>query len=1376
MATQWTDGQLKAIELRNRDILVAAAAGSGKTAVLVERIIRMISEGEKPLDIDRLLVVTFTNAAAAQMKERIGAALEKRLNDEPENVHLQRQLTLLNHAKITTIHSFCLYLVRNYFDRLDIDPDFRIADEGEIKLLRADVMQKLLEESFENAEPDFVEFVESYAAGRDDNVLEEYLDRLDTFAGGYPFPEEQLMLWQEELSKTEPEQFMDTEWMKRLMTDVSLQAREVLAEYEEAKRLCLDSDGPDFFLPMIESDMQIAVRLSEAADYNEVNEILGGMSFVRKPAKRKTECDIAKKERVSALRDRCKDALNELKKMYCVSDIKELSFLLKQSEAPLKALLKLAVEFGRRYAEAKKEKNIVDFGDLEHFALKILIDKGENSYAPSDAADAVSKMFDEILVDEYQDSNRVQELILKSVSKERFNMPNIFMVGDVKQSIYKFRLARPELFIEKYNTYTDDDSSYQKIDLHMNFRSRSEVLDSVNYLFDQIMTKKLGNIEYDEAARLNAKASYPLHDGSLNTELMIVDVSDEAVELLDDENDYQSKELEAFAIAKRIKELTDKDNGFMVYDKDTDSMRMAQYSDIVILLRSFTGWAEVFVNTLAENGIPAFAESQTGYFDTLEVRTVLDLLNVIDNPIQDIPLASVLKSPVGALSDIELARIVAEYKSRPEESAAKLMSVDFAEADLQNADEGGYFNNVESAQTDEGYCFTDDESVQKAEAGCCVNDEERAKLQKEAFDISKFEYEGSGLYGACLYYMKHGSDSGIAGKLERFFAMREEFAKMALYMSLDDLIRTILQKSGYGSAASVMPGGRVREANLEMLIQKAAEFETTSYHGLFNFIRYIENLKKYSVDFGEASVIGENDNIVRLTTIHKSKGLEYPIVIAAGMGKKFNMQDSRARILLEPDLGIAADSINLDKRVRTATLAKKVFKRQINLSSLGEELRILYVAMTRAKEKLILTGCDKNVQGIIKKWQSIAVLNDLQIPYTYLSNASSYLDWLIMGLMRHPSMQNILRDYNMDAADICALTGAGFDIKIISPSDIIVTAVGEDIITLGKKEELINWNDSIVYDAEAAEKINELLSYKYHKADELDMHMKMSVSELKRRGAGIEDEDESVKASWLRLTDSRRGTSQAESKPHDEMIPETEVGSKSQKELAFENKVVSELQKEAVLEDRVDSKLQKEAKTGNIVEDKPRKVPEFAAESVAADGALKGTAMHKFMELIDFKMLLNPGIDVKGFVLGQKEKFIEEGRISHEFYESIDERKAVSFLKSPLARRMAAAAGVGRLYKEKQFVMGVPAHRIGGEYHGDELILVQGIIDAYFEENGELVVVDYKTDAVKSADELISRYKAQLDYYKLALEQITGKKVRDKIIYSFKLNKEIRIP
>lgn len=1147
-------------------------------------------------------------------------------------------------------------------------------------------MALLLEECFEKQEPAFVKLVESYGGGKSDANIEEYVDKLYRFAEGYPFPEEQLDLWYNAAAATEPDVLGETGWMKCLMRDVKLQAEELLCRYKNAVSICNESDGPVYYLPMLESDMAIVEKLLAADDYQAVNEILKGMEFARKPVKRKDAGNPSKKEYVSDVRDGSKDVLKDMQKRYCVGSIEELAELLEQEREPLQALITLAKEFAARYSEAKKEKNIADFGDLEHFALQILVEKAEDDLKPTDVADDLSENFEEILIDEYQDSNRLQEIILNSVSRVRFGRPNIFMVGDVKQSIYKFRLARPELFLEKYNTYTLEASDYQKIDLHMNFRSRAEVLDSINYIFSQIMTKKLGNIVYDDAAGLHFGAkAYPVSGNNLSTEIILVDTGKDAAAGAEEQADYQKKEFEALAVADRIKRLTQKENGFMVYDKEIDAMRPAEYKDIVILLRSFAGWSETFVNILAEAGIPAFAESQTGYFDTLEVRTVLDLLSIIDNPLQDIPLAAVLKSPIGKVSNTELAEISAMFKAASDEPSESLKSCD--ELSWINAGLSQY--GMEAAYADES---------------------------NDCFDVNSFEYKAAGLYGACIYYIENGVNKIIVKKLRDFFALRDEFAKMALYMNLDEFLRKILLMSGYGRAAAVMPGGKVRRANLDMLIQKAAEFEKTSYHGLFNFIRYIENLKKYSVDFGEASVIGENDNIVRLTTIHKSKGLEYPIVIVAGMGKKFNLMDANARIIFEPDLGVAADSVNLETRVRASTLPKKVLQRQMLISSLSEELRVLYVAMTRAREKLIMVGCDSNLESRIKKWQTVGGLTDTAIPFTYLYKANSYLDWILMGLMRHNAAAEILREFGKEdlEGNLLYASDAEFTVKCIAPKDIIGDILAEDMLQYGRKEKLLNWNSSISYDEKAASEIKDRLSHKYHKESELNMHTKLSVSELKLNSM---DMDESEIAGW-------------------------------------------------VSEDKV---LKTADESGQL-----RQLPKFIQGEEQISGAFRGTAMHKIMELIDFcEAGSHMNMDLEVYIQKKKDEFLENGRYDKTVYDCINNNFLEAFFKSELAERMIRAAGKGMLYRERQFVMGIPAESIGGDYHGDELILIQGIIDAYFEEDGEIVVVDYKTDFVKTDTELIERYSTQMDYYRLALEQITGKKVKQKLFYSFRLGREV---
>ena len=667
---KWTEKQQQVIDARNRNLLVSAAAGSGKTAVLVERIIQLISEGEHPLDLDQLLVMTFTNAAAAEMRERIAAAIEKKLMEQPENRHLQVQAALVPHAQITTIDSFCLNLIRNHFNQLDIDPGFRIGDEGELLLLRTDVMEGLLEEYYQKDDSEFEQFVETYATGRTDAGIEDYIMQVYRFAQSNPFPAKWIQKCREEIRETRDGGLEETAWMKFLMEDARRQLAELEEQLRDAYEVCLEENGPQVYQAVLMEECGMLRNLKESTDYRELNKRLVAASFGRLPASRSKDVDSEKKQQVTDCRDRVKKAVADLRGLYGVQTEEEAAADLLGTSAVVLKLLELTEEFDRRFQESKREKNIVDFNDLEHYALEILIcqegDEDQNGILYTETADQLSRQYAEILVDEYQDSNYVQEALIQSLSGERFGRPNVFMVGDVKQSIYKFRLARPELFMEKYASYTDGDSPSQKIELHQNFRSRKSVLDSVNHVFYRAMTKNLGNVEYTEDAALHPGAVFaecPDHETGGKTELLLADTGKAVMGDADEElAEYTSREIEAKMIASRARELTDPVHGQWIWDKEKECYRPAEYGDMVILLRSISGWTESFINVLTQEGIPAYAETGSGYFDTVEVETILSMLAVIDNPMQDIPLAAVLRSPIGGLTDEELAWMMAEEK------------------------------------------------------------------------------------------------------------------------------------------------------------------------------------------------------------------------------------------------------------------------------------------------------------------------------------------------------------------------------------------------------------------------------------------------------------------------------------------------------------------------------------------------------------------------------------------------------------------------------------------------------------------------------------------------------------------------------------------
>lgn len=1034
MAFSWTREQQQVIDLRERNILVSAAAGSGKTAVLVERILAKVSDSEHPVDIDRLLIVTFTKAAAGEMRERIRQALEKKVEENPEAVHLQRQLTLIHHAQITTIHSFCLSVIRSYFHTIELDPAFRIGDEGELDLLKADVLEAMLEKHYEKAEDSFIQFVETYATGRDDSGLMDLILQCYDFSRSYPWPDQWLKNTVKQYRMESLSQIEQEDWMKFLMHYIRVQMEEYRTTYDRILAICNEEDGP---YPYIEKFSMERERIAEAAKnlkhYSQAAKILSNIKFEIKPRRKKSDnYSQEKADIVSALRENVKTGIKGIIKSYFSKAPEQVLLDLQGAKQAVEQLVALTLEFAEAYTQEKRKRNIVDFHDLEHLALKILVKREVSSdekgnpteyIVPTEAADQYAQLFEEVMIDEYQDSNYVQEVILTSVTSERFGRPNLFMVGDVKQSIYKFRLARPELFMEKYETYTTEESKHQKIELHQNFRSRAEVLNSVNYIFYQIMKKQLGDIEYTKEVALHPGLDYEPTNYNVGgkTELWMLSLNGEDLgESEAEEEQLTEREWEARLIAKRIKELTDPDEGQFVWDKEKKEYRRAEYRDIVILLRTIAGWADPFVETLMSQGIPAYAESQNGYFTTIEVQTMLNLLRIIDNPIQDIPFVSVLHSPIVGLSNEQLAQIKLPYSKQM----------------------------------------------------------------------------GNGIYGAFCFYMEHFSEDPLGKRLIEFSERLEKWRNASQYMALHELILLLLEETGYYDYVMAMPAGERRKANIDMLVEKAIQYEGMSEHGLFRFIRYIEKLQKFSVDYGEALISGENENTVRIMSIHKSKGLEFPIVILGGASKRFNQQDARSRVVFHSDFGVGVDYINPKLRTRTPTLIKKTFQKKIVMENLGEELRVLYVALTRAKEKLIITSVKRDMRGYIKK--RLTQWNDCGM--TFLSSALCYLDWLLPVFAKQKGFSEIYKQLEMSAPftnpywhDLSPI-----EATLLEQDELLLSAAREEAAYAISKAVLEQWDSNCCYDEEAAKQIQYQFNFDYHYSDMEKIQAKTSVSQLKR--------------------------------------------------------------------------------------------------------------------------------------------------------------------------------------------------------------------------------------------------------------------------------------
>ena len=1262
MGVSWTTEQQQVIDLRNRNILVSAAAGSGKTAVLVERIVKIITDKNHPVDIDHLLIVTFTNAAAAEMRERIGNAIEKALDEQPGNEHLLRQLTLIHNAQITTIDSFCLYVVRNHFHEIDLEPNFRIGDEGELKLLREDVLGRVLEQNYEEPSEAFSDFVEGYASGRTDAALNEMILQLYEFSRSYPWPEKWLDSFVGAYRIETREELDRAEWLAPLTENICFVLKDCEQLLRQALAVTQQDDGPDMYEKAVRSDLEKYESLSKLTSFCELSGALSDIKYDRLASSRGFEGDPDKLELVKSLREQAKDVVKKLCRQYFFCSPEMMIGQLERTEPMLEEVVRLTKQFADEFAAAKRRKNLVDFHDVEHFALQILVD--EETEKAKKTAEEFRDTFEEIMIDEYQDSNEVQETLLRSISREERGENNIFMVGDVKQSIYRFRLARPELFMKKYDSYSLEESTTQRIDLHKNFRSREEVLTCTNDIFYKIMARSLGNVEYDAEAALYPGASYPV-SADFIPEILLADSNDE---LLEDTELTDKKTLEAKIVAEEIKHLMKTQP---VTDKAAGTLRAAHYSDIVILLRSLSGWADSLVEVLNGNGIPAHTVSSTGYFSTVEVQTVLSMLRLLDNPRQDIPMAAVLRSPMAGLTDEELAVLRLEDGSVP-----------FHEAVLELA-EGLY---EEGGQIE------------------ISNSEEDQKQGRNADEKTENHIETT-----------------AHRKLLKFYKKYRQLRQLVPDTPIHELIEIILRETGYGHYVAAMPAGNRRTANLNMLLEKAAAYEKTSYKGLFHFVRYIDELQKYDVDFGEADMVGENEDVVRIMSIHKSKGLEFPIVIVSGMGKNFNKQDTRSKMVLHPELGIGLDYMDGKLRIKSPTIAKKAIAKQIDLENLGEELRVLYVALTRAKEKLILTGTLKDAAEKLEFYRQQANLSkaaDRPLSYLTREGASGYLDWILPAVLSY---------------------GDKYPVRIVEAAELVLDEVENQ---LEQNEDLTERIEEIeAADTQLVGQLKQRFSQRYPYQVDVLRKNKYSVSELKHR--------------------AMRERFEAE---QEETVP-------------------------AFLEEPVTPTIPLFIQREESVE-----------QETPNRGALRGTAVHRVMECYDFAS--------EKSVHEQMEAMEKEEKITADMSALVKEQIVADFVSSETGRRMALAQRGGALYRERPFVMGFTEEElenygfgVGSNTdsceniyektdsdqekeeqkkvrHEEDLTLIQGIIDVFWIEKDGIVLLDYKTDRVQQAKELIDRYATQLKLYADALERVFAArklKVKEILIYSFSLEQLITL-
>ena len=1191
--SKWTQQQSEAIEARDCNLLVAAGAGSGKTAVLVERIIRKVTDKINPIDIDKILVVTFTNAAAAEMRGRIAQAFSLEMEKDQSSHFLQRQLALLGKASITTIHSFCLDVIRSNFHMVDLDPGFKIAEEAESILLKEEALEQLFEERYEKEEnlDIFHKLVECYGGNKDDSRLLQLVLDVHSFVQSDPWPDKWLDAAAQAFNIEAGSDFSETNWGRTLIKNIEIELSGIKDTMIEAVAIIKSDDNFSSYLVSYMNDLnniEILLDKCKTGNWDDLYKYANTIDFIKLKACAK-DSDEKIKEQLKKTRDNAKDLLKDIKEQILYAESSEICSEMNQMYPVIFELCSLVKSFDYLYKINKKEKNLLDFNDIEHYCLQILVDS-DNKEQETPAVSALKERFVEIYIDEYQDSNHVQETILTSIARKKGNEPNnIFMVGDLKQSIYRFRQADPQIFNSKYESYaeTSGKDNYM-IKLRENFRSRKSVIDAVNFVFTKIMSKDVGELDYNHKETLIYGADYEkygIEDSPV--ELNIIDLTKDSGEISGENNSESSSEeeeekkdrieYEAHFVAQRIKDLMrEKEN--------------IKYKDIVILMRATRNWSETFSEVLSKEGIPVFSDTGGGYFETVEIETILSLLQIIDNPYQDIPLLSVLRSPIAFFQPEEL--------------------IDIRLADRDN-------------------------SIYEA-------------MKKLAEGIT-----------------------ATASKCGEFLEKLNYWRDMAPQMPTDQLIWQLYTETGYYSYMGAMANGQQKQANLRILFERARLYEESSYKGLFNFINFVNRIKSSRGDMGSAKILGENEDLVRIMSIHKSKGLEFPVVILAGTGKMFNRMDSRGKMLIHQELGLGPDFVDPVKRITYPTVAKQALKYKINIENLSEEMRILYVAMTRAKEKLIIFGTVKSMEMSKEFWQK-ADYDGVKLSQYETLNSNSYLDWF--GKL-------VFNDNNSSwLINMLSVSQLKKEAKK-QESDVDI----ESIFEYGTEEE---------EDAKKVE-IEKILDWKYPLALSEKLPVKLTVTELKRY--------------YEEKYDFLGATS--------DYVPP-------------------------------------------IV-----KRPSFLEQQKSFTAAEKGSIVHFVMQHLDLKL----GVTLYS-VKKQIEKMVEKQLLTEEQAQTIYPQKITEFFKTDLGKRMIASKSVRR---EVPFNIEISSTEIfkelPKEIYEKEMIMIQGVIDCFFEEDGQFVLIDYKTDYADDAamPQIKEKYKIQMDYYALALQQITGKTIKEKNLYLF---------
>ncbi len=1292
MGVKWTPEQESAIiapkdsSLDNQTLLVAAAAGSGKTAVLVERIITRLKDMDNPLSVQELMVVTFTKAAAQEMSARIGLALAKAMestDDEAMQERLERQLNLLPSAHISTLHSFCQWVIRSYFYKLDINPTARIGNEAEMALLQQEVLADLLTKSYEEGLYNIYELADFFSDDKSDAGLTAKIMSLYNYAMSLANPDGWLRKALEPYKEAMTANPSDTLWGQYMWDQHVAVIDRIRERLERMEQILLDPVGPHKWQNIYDNQLAALGMLSGAETWDDMGEACKHTDTFIKDRFNKLgeEVDPSLQAEFKSLGSQNKDDLKAMQAAVFTVPEATLQEQFKAQYPIIKGLVELTIAFHKAYRDMKQEQGIMDFSDLEHLCLALLVEPGtEDDPQPSDVAKELQDTFKEIMVDEYQDTNGVQETIINLISR----VDNRFYVGDVKQAIYSFRMADSSLFMEKYNTYGGTDAVERRIDLAKNFRSHENILAATNFLFYQIMTEEAAELNYTEAeslipGRIVEDAPEDWIGGDV--ELQLLDVSKDTLSASesdeDEGGDPENNERELDFIIQKIKEI----HGAKKKVQNPDgTFRQIEWRDFAILRRSLAGWGTRAVEAMRQAGIPAVVNERDGYFEAQEIQLLLALLSIIDNPEQDLPMAAVLHSGLVGLDANELGAL-------------------------------------------------------------------------------RLSGDGS-LWSLMPAYAEEAQDE----RLLAFIGHMERWRTLSRRHGVTDLLWDIYESQDYVNYVGAMPNGLVRRANVLALYDRAKGYEASGFRGLFRFLRFVESLRDSNQDMPLANVVSEADNVVRLMTIHKSKGLEFPVVFLSGVQKGFNMIDLRSELLIDKNAGLGLKGYFPDIRVSFPTMPWFYVKDVKEAALKAEEERILYVALTRARDKLIMTGYFKGFKNAKGKLSTLgeliknaASVEGQQLPTDIITQANTYLEWLIMGFARHLDGGNPLRvaiEYEgptyFDLPDKkCRIKVEIHDGSLYGDLDYKADI---DETTINKVREL-----QAVNSVELPSEIEDRFNYTYPYSDATRRTAKISVSELKRRFQERELEAGTIDTLNEPIvtvdTGAKRAVSDAILGQAIKLDPKSSVNVEA-KNINAAGLPITEASDVTVSSDEL---------ANSVFGRKPQALQ---SEEDVLTGAQWGTLMHEAMQWLPLVKYTQASLTKELDALVTKGTFTEEER------NLLSDTSLYKFFSSDLGKRLINAK---RIERELPFSMLFEGKRVYDTLEDGENLFLQGIIDTAFEEDGEWILVDYKTDRVKSGEDLIKRYKIQMDLYKEALQRLTGMPVKACYIYSFRLHDAIII-